>query len=183
MIPNRDLEAVITKLKNAKAAEAEAAAEAKAAAALKQSWIIRDDYLTFTPLEQKSAKDWIAEVRRDAKKQKDPDKKALLEDLARDTTALLKASSKALSKKHSSSEGDVAIRRAKEELEETIKKIDKSSFVHVEKEKYSAGKIALAIATMGISIAIVGVKEKKIEEKKGHDITSKLTEMERPRPH
>ena len=175
LIPNRDLEALITGFKNVQAAKVTtAAAEATAAAALKQSWIMQDN--TFTPQQQKSAKAWITEVKRDANKQ-DPAKKALLEELAHDTTALLKASSK-----HSAPE---VVAAAKEKLERTITKVDKmdGAFFHVTKGKYSAGKIALAIATMGASIAIVGVREKKIEEKTGQDITSKLTGVERPKLH
>lgn len=170
LIPNRDLEAVIVKLKEKAAAKAATtvknielpAAEEKAPP--KQSWVTQNTSFT-TPEQQKFAKDWIAEVERDAKKQIDPLKRTLLLELATNTKALLKASS------------EPSIAKAKTDLVESIAKINSmdGDFRHVEKGKYSPGKIALAFATMGISAAIIGVRKEKAVDKTGEDITSKLT--------
>jgi hypothetical protein len=174
LIPNLEFKGVIDRFTEAKAAKKD---EEPPVSPPKHSWITSQQ--TFNPQQKKSAEKWLAEVRSDAKKQTDPEKRTLLLELAQNTTALLKASSKP---NHSEAE----IAEAKTKLGQTITKVEKmdGNFAHTEKGKYSPKKIALAIATMGISITIVGVREKKTVEKTGQEVTSKLDDViERPKPH
>jgi hypothetical protein len=132
----------------------------------------RQSVTPLTPQQKKFAQKWLGEVRMDAEKQKNDSRRHLLEELARHTEELIKAS-------FTLPTSEDAIKQAKRKLQNTILEINKepSLFSHIEKGKYSPEKILLAIATLGLSIAIVGVREKKIIEKPGEDLTSKLEDV------